>query len=125
MTDATPTILCVDDDADVREILRIILDANGYATQLAASAEEGLRLSKQAAPDAVIVDLMMEEIDSGVRFVKDLRAEGSTAPVIMLSSVGDAMNATIDAADLHLDGVLQKPIAEATLISLLRRKLAH
>ena len=123
MNDATGTVLCVDDDADVREILRIILEANGYATQLAASAEEGLRLFKQAPPDAVIVDLMMEEIDSGVRFVRDLRALGNNVPVIMLSSVGDAMSANIDAAALGLAGVLQKPIAEQTLVGLLRRKM--
>ncbi|NLF30786.1 MAG: response regulator [Planctomycetes bacterium] len=123
MSDATPTVLCVDDDADVREILRILLEKNGFAVRLAGSAQEGVRLFRQSPPDAVVVDLMMEEIDSGVRFVRDLRALGNAAPVVMLSSVGDAMSAAIDPADLGLAGVLQKPIAEQTLVGLLRRKL--
>ena len=122
MTDGKTTVLCVDDDVDVREILQLILTKNGYEPILAASAEEGLRMFGQSPPDLVIVDLMMEEIDSGVQFVTELKALGNTAPVFMLSSVGDSLSETVDTAALGLSGALQKPVQEGTLIALLKSK---
>ncbi len=122
MTDGKTTVLCVDDDVDVREILQLILTKNGYEPILAASAEEGLRMFVQSTPDLVIVDLMMEEIDSGVQFVTELKALGNTAPVFMLSSVGDSLSETVDTAALGLSGALQKPVQEGTLIALLKSK---
>ena len=54
---------------------------------------------------------------------KELKALGSTIPIYMLSSVGDQMNMTADYAELGLSGVIQKPIAPETLLTILRMKL--
>jgi DNA-binding response OmpR family regulator len=123
MTDGKPLVLCIDDDTDVLMAIRMVLEANGYAMAEASSAEEGLRVYKASNPDFVIVDLMMEEVDSGASFAKELKALGNRVPVYMLSSVGDDLSTTTDAVALGLDGVFQKPLAAATLLVVLKTRL--
>ncbi len=116
-------ILVVDDDTDVLQVIRLFLEKHGYEMAAARTAEEGLRRYKEGRPELVIVDLMMEEVDSGTAFVKELKALGNTAPVYMLSSVGDSLHAATDYADLGLAGVFQKPIDPQMLLTTLRVKL--
>jgi two-component system, NtrC family, nitrogen regulation response regulator NtrX len=123
MQDGKHQILVIDDDEDVRLALRTVLEANGYAMAEAASAEEGLQAYRQQKPDLVIVDLMMEEVDAGTGFVKEIKALGDPPPIYMLSSVGDDLNKNMDYSQLGLDGVFQKPIANDRLLSILKTKL--
>ena len=123
MQDGKYVILCIDDDQDILESLRLVLEAHGYIMLGAATGEEGLRIYKQAKPDLLIVDLMMEEVDAGTNFVKELKASGNTAPVYMLSSVGDSLTVSADYAELGLTGVFQKPIDPDTLLAILKKKL--
>lgn len=123
MQNGKHVILVLDDDADILESLRVVLEANNYIVVTARSAEEGLRAYKSAEPDLLIVDLMMEEIDAGTSFVTKVRALGNTAPIYVLSSVGDELNMATDASALGLDGVLQKPVDNNFLLSLLKTKL--
>ena len=125
MPEGKPVILYVDDDPDYCEAMRVILEAGGYEMAEAASAEEGLEVYKSRRPDLVIVDLMMEEVDSGTAFVKELRLLGNTAPIFMLSSVGEGMSISADYASLGLDGIFQKPIDRATLLTVLKTKLGR
>ncbi len=125
MPEGKPVILYVDDDPDYCEAMRVILEAGGYEMAEAASAEEGLEVYKSRRPDLVIVDLMMEEVDSGTAFVKELRLLGNTAPIFMLSSVGEGMSISADYASLGLDGIFQKPIDRATLLKVLKTKLGR
>ena len=117
MQDGKYVILVLDDDPDILESLRVILEANGYAVASASSAEEGLRVYKSAKPDLLFVDLMMEEIDAGMTFVKEVRALNNTAPIYVLSSVGDNLSMMTDFSALGLTGVLQKPIKSELLLS--------
>jgi len=123
MKDEKFVILCVDDDQDVLDVLRSILEAGGYLMVEASTAEEGLKQYKAGKPDLVIVDLMMEEVDAGTRLVRDLQALGNKAPVYMLSSVGDSLHRNIDFAELGLSGVFQKPLDPNTLLTTLKFKL--
>ncbi len=123
MKDGNFVILCIDDDKDYLYSLRMILEANDYIMEEALSAEEGLRVYKDADPDFVMVDLMMESIEAGKTFVKELRLLDNNAPVYMLSSVGDALAANIDVTELGLQGVFQKPIEPNTLLKTLEVKL--
>ena len=124
MSDERPVVLCIDDDPDVLSFLEIVLEAEGFAFRGAASAEEGLATYKQAPPAAVIVDLMMEEVDAGTTFVRELQLLGNEAPVFMLSSVGANLSNTLDYNELGLAGVFQKPLARQYLLAVLRAKLA-
>ena len=123
MKNGSFVILCVDDDQDVLTSLRLILEKNGYAMAEAYSAEEGARVYRETKPDFVIVDLMMESVDAGRNFVKELQLLGNKAPVYMLSSVGDSLAQNVQFSDLGLTGVFQKPVDVNTLLTTLRRKL--
>ena len=116
-------ILCIDDDEDFLESMKLIIEGGGYDIEVANSAEAGLAKFKTRQPDLMIVDLMMEEVDSGVQLVKELRSMGSTPPIYLLSSVGDNLNTNIDYSQLGFTGVLQKPIDPAKLLSMLKAKL--
>ena len=123
MRNGKHVILCIDDDQDFLDTLRLVLETSGYIMEEAASAEAGLKKYKEVKPDLIIVDLMMEEIDSGTHCVKELRLLGNTAPVYMLSSAGDQLFMATDYSDLGLAGVFQKPIQPEILLSTLREKL--
>lgn len=125
MSEARPLVLYVDDDPDYLEVVEKILETGGYEMMGAASAEEGLRVYKSRRPDLVLVDLMMEEVDSGAALVKELRLLGNRAPIYMLSSVGEGMNLSADHAALGLAGVFQKPIDRATLLGVLKARLGR
>lgn len=101
----------------------MILEKSGYVFAGARSAEEGLKLYEEVKPDFVLVDLMMEEVDAGTSLAKNLKAKGCTAPVYMLSSVGDELSQNIDAEELGLAGVFQKPIKPEVLLNTIRAKM--
>ena len=123
MQDGKYVILCIDDDSDILSFLEIVLEAEGYVYAGATSAEEGLKVFKEVDPDLIIVDLMMEEIDAGTGFARELQILQNRAPVFLLSSVGDNLNLTTDYTSLGLAGVFQKPLTKETLLSVLRAKL--
>ena len=123
MSEKRPVILIVDDDLDILDTFRLILEKHDYVMVGAETAEDGLREYKENKPDLIIVDLMMEEVDSGTGFVRDLQALGNQAPVYMLSSIGDSLHASTDYVELGLSGIFQKPINSETLLTTLRMKL--
>jgi CheY-like chemotaxis protein len=125
MSERRPVILYVDDDTDYREVVRAILQGSGYEVVEASSGEEGLEVYKSAQPDLVIVDLMMEEVDTGAHFAKELKLLGNTAPIYMLSSVGEGMSLSQDHASMGLAGIFQKPIDRATLLGVVRQRLGR
>lgn len=116
-------ILIIDDDQDFRYSLRMILESGGYQVEEAPSAEDGLKQFKAVNPALVIVDLMMEEVDSGTNFVKEMKVLGTDVPIFMLSSVGDQMSMMTNYADIGLSGVLQKPVEPKNLLATLEKKL--
>ena len=125
MQPSKPVILYVDDDKDYLHATRVGLESGGYTMLAARTAEEGLAVARAQRPDLVLVDLMMEEIDSGTSFVKELRAAGCDVPVLMLSSVGDDLALTADADALGLAGILQKPVDRRALLALIEARLAQ
>jgi DNA-binding response OmpR family regulator len=123
MQDGKHVILIVDDDPDVRDVIGLVLAKHSYVVVDAENARQGLQRYTETHPDLIIVDLMMEDVDSGTNLVKELQALGNTAPVFLLSSVGDGLSMTADQSDLGVAGILQKPLLPSTLLSLVRAKL--
>ncbi|MHC4441100.1 MAG: response regulator [Planctomycetota bacterium] len=123
MQDGKHVILYIDDDQDCLDSIRLVLEANNYIMAEALTAEEGVNVYKQTKPDLIIADLMMEEVDAGINFVKELKAIGPTPPIYMLSSIGDSFNLSTDYSELGLSGVFQKPLNPKTLLKILERKL--
>lgn len=124
MKDGKNVILGIDDDPDILSYLKIVLEAEGFIFLGAESAETGLQVFKEEDPDAVIVDLMMEEVDAGVHFARELQILRSDIPIFVLSSVGDNFNLTTDYSALGLAGIFQKPISKQTLLSVLDATLS-
>lgn len=123
MQDGKYVIMVIDDDPDFLAAMRMVLEANNYIMAEAQSAEDGLKSYKKIQPDLILVDLMMEEIDSGTNFSKELRLLGNKAPVFLISAAGDEMADNIDYAQLGFAGVFQKPIENKRLLSVIKAKL--
>lgn len=121
----SPLILCIDDDPEFLDSMKAIVESGKYTVETAGSAEDGVRKYKASKPDLVVVDLMMEEVDSGVSFVKEIKSLGPIPPVYMMSSVGDGLSSSVDYTALGLSGVLQKPVNPAILLSTLKAKLGR
>ncbi len=123
MRDDKHVILCVDDDPDVLVSLKVVLESGGYAVRTAVDGKAGVAAFREDKPDLVLLDLMMEEIDSGTRALKEMQAIDPKVPIYMLSSTGDYLQGATDTDELGLAGVLQKPVDPKILLGLLRAKL--
>jgi two-component system alkaline phosphatase synthesis response regulator PhoP len=123
MESSKKTILTIDDDPDIRAAIRMVLEAEGYSVGEAGTGEEGLKIAERIQPDAVIVDLMMENVDSGSTVAQKLKESGYKGPIWMLSSAGDTVRYNLDARELGLAGIFQKPIDPKTLVATVRAKL--
>ncbi len=119
----TKTILLVDDDADVRATLRIILESAGFTVGEAADGDAGMKVAERIRPDAIIVDLMMETVDAGSKVSTRLKASGFTCPIYLLSAAGDSVRYNIDTQELGLAGIFQKPADPTTLLATLKTRL--
>jgi len=117
------TILIIDDDPDIRSALRIVLEAAGFSVGEASSGAEGLAAAERVEPDAVVVDLMMETVDAGSRLSQDLKAKGFGGPIYLLSSAGESVRFNIDARELGLAGIFQKPLDHGVLVRTLKKTL--
>src|SRR5262245_25799643 len=82
----TTTILVIDDDADIREMMKIVLEADGYQVNVAADGVEALeQLQGGSRPSLIILDLMMPGLD-GEQFVKQIRSGiFADVPIVVLS----------------------------------------
>jgi two-component system response regulator PilR (NtrC family) len=81
----TGSILVIDDEEIMREILEALLTREGYRVQLASSGEEGIELARTAPFDAVIVDVMMPGID-GIATLEELKKVDDELPVVMITA---------------------------------------
>ena len=81
------SVLIVEDDANIRELLQLYLEKDGYAVTLATDGGQGLEKFHSIKPDLVLLDVMMPVMD-GWAVCKAIRAEGDT-PVIMLTAKGE------------------------------------
>ena len=118
---ARPTILVVDDDKAVRDSLRRSLEFNGYAVATAADGAEALATIGKAAPDVVIMDVMMPRLD-GLEATRALRTSGNDVPVLVLTA-RDAIGDRVDGLDAGADDYLTKPFALQELLARLRALL--
>jgi two-component system response regulator MprA len=116
-------ILIVDDDRALRDALRRALVLGGYDTVPADSGEGALAAVVSAAPDAVVLDIGLPDID-GLEVCRRLRTAGNRVPVLMLTA-RDAVSDRIDGLDAGADDYLVKPFdvgeLKARLRALLRR----
>ncbi|MCP4129578.1 MAG: response regulator [bacterium] len=116
-------ILAIDDDPDILESVKAILDGNGFETVTAASGSEGLDAYKSGKPDLILCDMMMEHVDEGTKVAAKIREEDTQIPIYLLSSIGDATASNINPGDLGFNGVIQKPVDPDSLVSIVKKAL--
>jgi two-component system KDP operon response regulator KdpE len=116
------TALVIDDEPQIRRLLRVTLEANGYRVLDAATGEDGIAQAAQRKPDIVLLDLGLPDLD-GVTVVKRLR-EWSRVPVVILS-VRDSEDDKVAALDAGADDYVTKPFSSAELLARLRAALRH
>jgi diguanylate cyclase (GGDEF)-like protein/PAS domain S-box-containing protein len=109
------TVLIVDDDPQVRKLLELLLQHEGYRTHTAASGEEALAMIKYAAPDLILLDIMMPGMD-GCQIASHLKSSPDTSsiPIIMLTALSDR-SARLAALEAGAEEFLSKPVDRSEL----------
>ncbi len=117
-----PVVLVVDDEIQIRRLLSVSLEANGFRVHEAATGQDGLLQTAMLKPDVIILDLGLPDMH-GLDVLKRLR-EWSHTPVIVLS-VHDADEDKIALLDAGADDYLTKPFSMGELLARLRTALRH
>ena len=121
-TTAAPIALVIDDEPQIRRLLRVTLEANGYRVFDALTGQDGVAQAAQRRPDVVLLDLGLPDLE-GVEVLKRLR-EWSKVPVIILS-VLDREADKVAALDAGADDFVTKPFHSAELLARMRAALRH
>jgi CheY-like chemotaxis protein len=133
----TARILLVDDDRDLVEVLRIVLEGHGYNVLASYSAAEALAAVQSEKPDLVVLDVMMPDATEGFHVVWNLRrreeAYYQELPIIMLTAIHgqtqlrfypDAGDGTYEAGEyLPVQGFVDKPVEPDALVKEVERVL--
>ncbi|MEO6537037.1 MAG: response regulator [Ferruginibacter sp.] len=113
-------ILIIDDESQIRKLLDITLQSNGYLMKAAATAKEGLIMAENHPPELILLDLGLPD-DSGHNVLKKLR-QWYTNPIIILS-VQKNENSIIEALDNGANDYLSKPFRTGELLARIRSAL--
>lgn len=119
MMEADGSVMVVDDDEDIREIVKLSLEASGYRVTTAVDGLEAWQhLSASALPSLILLDLMMPRMD-GEEFMKTLRASPQANIPVVIMSGHSASNQK--AKELKANGCLTKPVDLDELLGTVRR----
>jgi two-component system KDP operon response regulator KdpE len=114
---AKPTLLVIDDEKQIRRLLRVTLEGEGYKVRETETGQLGLQDVAQQAPDGIILDLGLPDLD-GTEVIRRLR-EWSKVPVLVLS-VREGEDDKIAALDAGADDYLTKPFGGRELLARVR-----
>ncbi len=116
-------ILVVEDEEDVLELVRYNLTKNGYQTDAAMSGEEALRKALTAAPDLILLDLMLPAVD-GLEVCRTVKNDPRTqhVPVIMLTAKGEEAD-IVTGLEMGADDYIAKPFSPRVLLARVRAVL--
>jgi two-component system alkaline phosphatase synthesis response regulator PhoP len=116
-------ILIIDDDPDITEAMRIVLENKGYEVVNAVDSGEGINRMKEARPDLIILDVMMRTPREGFELSRELKhnVEYKDIPILMLTAIRqrtglDFRSAAGDESWLPVQGFLDKPIKPDVLL---------
>ena len=115
-----PTVLVVDDETPLRELIRAYLEREGYTVHEATNGREALTLMSQVQPDVVVLDLMLPEID-GIEVCRRVRAT-SDVYIIMLTARADEVDRVVG-LEVGADDYLTKPFSPRELVARVRALL--
>ena len=122
----TKTILCVEDQAGMIDLLRFILEREGYRFLEAQGGEEGLRLIRAEQPDLVLLDLMMPDV-GGWQVYRQMKADEALRqiPVIVVTARAENIDKVLGLHVAQVDDYIAKPFGPDDLLARIRRVLGE
>ena len=123
------TILIIDDDIDLVEIIRVTLENENLNVIDAQNGERGVAMARDRSPDLILLDVMMSKVDEGFQVAYELRGDPATKdiPILMLTAVVDQtgfdFNPDKDSDFLPVDEFLEKPVSPRRLVDMVRKHL--
>jgi two-component system phosphate regulon response regulator PhoB len=120
---AHESILVIEDEEDIAELIRYNLEREGYRVVHAESGERGLEMVRRQRPDLVLLDLMLPGID-GLEVCKRVRADvaGAQTPIIMVTARGEEAD-VVTGLELGAEDYLTKPFSPRVLVARVRAVL--
>ena len=115
------TILVIDDDANLRDTVALMLENEGFHTVTAAEGRSGFEQALLLHPDLLVVDLRLPGM-SGVDICKQLRASHVTTPIVILSALGDEVDKVL-LLEIGADDYVVKPFGARELVARIRAVL--
>jgi DNA-binding response OmpR family regulator len=118
-------ILVIDDDPDITEACALFLEREGFDVISANSRSSGMSAIEKSSPDLVILDVMMEQPDDGMAMAQELRRNGFTKPILMLTSISrvSGLEYGRDNDVVPVDEFQEKPVDPATLVGKVKHLL--
>lgn len=125
ITDKIKKILLVDDDIDLLEQNKTLLESRGFQVITAENSEDGFKIFQKELPDAAIIDLIMEQMDSGFILCYKIKKteQGKKIPVFMLTSATYETGFKFSTSSkeekewIKCDGVINKPVVIEDLLA--------
>ncbi len=116
-------ILVVDDEEDIRELIRYSLQKENYAVAVAENGEDALKQARGSSPHLVILDLMLPGID-GLEVCRIMKADPATSaiPIVMLTAKGDEAD-VVAGLELGADDYMTKPFSPRVLLARMKAVL--
>jgi CheY-like chemotaxis protein len=125
-----PKILVVDDDADLRDSLKVLFENAGYVMVSASNRTDGMERICAERPDLIVLDVVMETWQDGFEMSRELKnsPQFRDTPILMLTCIAgltgiDVKSSAGDPVWLPVDGFLDKPTPPETLLAEVRRLL--
>jgi two-component system alkaline phosphatase synthesis response regulator PhoP len=117
------TILVVDDETDLLDLIEYNLHKEGYKVLKAENGQEALKIARKSPPDLILLDVMMPKMN-GIETIRELKAdrELKNKPVVFLTARGDEKT-ELEGLELGADDFLSKPISTAKLLSRIKTVL--
>ncbi|MBV9506778.1 MAG: response regulator transcription factor [Acidobacteriia bacterium] len=115
------TILIIDDDEAIRQVIGVMLENEGFRAVLAPDGKTGLQEAFSARPNLIVVDLRMPGL-SGVDVCKAVRSSGMRTPLIVLSAIGDEIDKVL-LLEIGADDYVVKPFGTRELLARIRALL--
>jgi len=129
MAEAKQTVIIIDDDADLVEAVRVVLEGAGYAVASALNGPDGVARVREGGIDAILLDVMMAKDTEGFHIAQELKGDEATAgiPIIMLTSIsqktGFEFSPESDEAYMPVEAFLEKPVDPDRLLETIAEAL--
>ena len=126
MTEEIVTILCIEDEREMIELIRLILGQHKYRVIGALGGEEGLRLAEETKPDLILLDLMMPIMDGWSVYQRIRSSELlRQTPVIIVTAKAQNIDKVLGLHIAQVDDYISKPFGPEELVSSINRVLGE